>query len=338
MTKLIKNIEPLGFPWKTKDPFLFCVHHEDFYPKGTKEKGPEAKLLKGRNIGNDFTIKDGWRMYHGKTIPGFPSHPHRGFETITINRQGFVDHADSLGGLGRFGQGDVQWMTAGKGIQHSEMFPLLNTNKDNTLEIFQIWLNLPKKGKFVEPHFKMLWNKEIPHLKFKDKLARKIELDVIAGSFEGKNAPKPTPDSWASDRSNDVNIWSFNMEPNTEFLLPKAPVSTNRTLYFYKGSKLSVAGQGLEAGYLAEVDASQEIELINTGSHAFILMLQGKPINEPVAQYGPFVMNTQAEIMQAYNDYQRTHFGGWPWKSEAPVHDTNKGRFAQYPDGRVEVP
>ncbi len=146
MKNSIINIEPLGFPWKTKDPFLFCAHHRDEYPAGNENLGIDIKHLKERNIGQDFTLQDGFRMYHGTKIPGFPYHPHRGFETITINKEGLVDHFDSMGAVGRFGSGDVQWMTAGKGIQHSEMFPLLNSDKGNPLEIFQVWLNLPKKN------------------------------------------------------------------------------------------------------------------------------------------------------------------------------------------------
>ncbi len=160
-TDKIIAVKPMGFPWETQDPFLFCAYHRDEYPKGNEQMAPDTSLLKGRNIGQDFTIKDGWRMYHGSTIPGFPYHPHRGFETITINKEGVVDHSDSLGAAGRFGKGDVQWMTAGRGIQHSEMFPLIHKDTENPLEIFQVWLNLPKASKFVEPHFKMLWKDSI---------------------------------------------------------------------------------------------------------------------------------------------------------------------------------
>ncbi len=136
----IKSIKPLGFPWQTQDPFLFCVHHEDDYPKGNEVMGPAASLA-GRQIGQDFASnKENWRMYHGEQVPGFPAHPHRGFETVTVVTKGVVDHSDSLGAAGRFGFGDVQWMTAGKGVQHCEMFPLLSKEKENPLELFQIWL------------------------------------------------------------------------------------------------------------------------------------------------------------------------------------------------------
>lgn len=186
------KIRPLGFHWETQDPFIFCAHHKDDFPKGNALMGP-ATSLAGRNIGQDFTIKDGWRMYHGAAIPGFPTHPHRGFETITIVKEGTVDHADSLGAAGRYSAGDVQWMTAGKGIQHSEMFPLIHQDKKNPLELFQVWLNLPKAKKFVEPHFKMLWEDQIPVYKEIDSEGKSIEVNVIAGNLKSTNAPDPTP-------------------------------------------------------------------------------------------------------------------------------------------------
>ena len=109
---MIKKIRPLGFQWETLDPFLFCVHHEDYFPKGNDDLGPDPSHFEGRHMGQDFIVKDGFRMYHGNKVPGFPGHPHRGFETITVVRKGLVDHTDSTGAAGRYGDGDVQWMTA----------------------------------------------------------------------------------------------------------------------------------------------------------------------------------------------------------------------------------
>ena len=120
------ELQNLNSNWHTEDPFIFCVHHKDHYPHGNDQMEIMASLA-GRNTGNDFSNLDGWSMYHGTRIPGFPTHPHRGFETITIVIQGFVDHSDSLGAAGRYGAGDVQWMTAGKGIQHSETVCLSST-------------------------------------------------------------------------------------------------------------------------------------------------------------------------------------------------------------------
>jgi redox-sensitive bicupin YhaK (pirin superfamily) len=117
MEPLVLKAFPIGpstsvAPWPTLDPFLFCVHHADAYPRGNAEMGPDASLA-GRHIGQDFEGIEGWRMYHGDSIPGFPQHPHRGFETVTLARDGYIDHSDSLGAAARFGKGDAQWLTAG---------------------------------------------------------------------------------------------------------------------------------------------------------------------------------------------------------------------------------
>lgn len=329
MSTLIKSIFPLGFPWQTQDPFLFCVYHLDHFPKGNEEMGPAASLA-GRNLGNDFTLKDGWRMYHGRTIPGFPSHPHRGFETVTIVNKGFCDHSDSLGAAGRFGLGDVQWMTAGRGVQHSEMFPLLNKDKENPLELFQIWLNLPKKSKFVDPHFAMLWHEDIPVITTENSTVK-----VIAGAYKNTMAPKPAPDSWAADVKNEVAIWNIHMEANSSYLLPKAKTNVNRTLYFYEGDEIEIEGNTIKPNHGILLNPLEDVK-ITTGTKAgHFLMLQGNPIKEPVAKYGPFVMNTEEEIERAMQEYQVTQFGGWPWPHSDHVHDREKGRFAKYPDGTL---
>lgn len=329
MKKTIKEIFELGFPWQTQDPFLFCVYHLDHYPKGKEDMSPDASLT-GRNLGNDFTVKDGWRMYHGQTIPGFPAHPHRGFETITIVNKGFCDHSDSLGAAGRFGQGDVQWMTAGKGVQHSEMFPLLNTETENTLELFQIWLNLPKANKFAEPHFKMLWHEDIPIIK-----TDSASVKVIAGSYASQQAPDAAPNSWAADTNNNVAIWNIHIDANGNFSIPTTDPDVHTTLYFYEGDNIEIDGTTIHPNHGITLNRSTETHINAGASKVSLLLLQGKPISEPVAKYGPFVMNTEQEIASAMQEYRLTQFGGWPWRYPDNVHDKEKGRFAKYPDGTV---
>lgn len=338
-TDPVLSVRPLGFPWETIDPFLFCVFHDDAYPKGNEQMGPAASLA-GRDIGQDFAGTDGWRMYHGQTIPGFPSHPHRGFETVTIVRRGFIDHSDSLGATARFGGGDVQWLTAGAGVVHCEMFPLRNRDEPNPLELFQIWLNLPAKNKMAAPYFTMLWSENIPRQVFTDARGGNTEVTCIAGQLADMQPLAPPPDSWASQDGADLAIWTIRMSPGARWTLPAAKgQGTRRTLYYFRGSKLSVgtAGKFVPVSMLAELDASVEAELVNGDMPGEILILQGRPINEPVAQYGPFVMNTRKEIQQAFADYQRTQFGGWPWPVSDPVHPREQGRFARHPEGRVET-
>ncbi len=328
----IKQIRPLGFQWQTLDPFLFCVHHEDQFPKGNDELGPAANLA-GRNIGQDFVIKDGWRMYHGEKVPGFPGHPHRGFETITVVREGLVDHADSAGGKGRYGNGDVQWMTAGKGLLHSEMFPLLNKDSENPAKLFQIWLNLPKKNKLVQPEYKMFWSEEIPSFE----AAEGVNIEVLAGELLGRKSPTPPQNSWAADSSNFVGVYNIQMQANSTLVLPKTADGINRTLYFYKGNQLTLEGHLIPNYHAIDVVSNEDLKLESGYENIKILVLQGRPINEPVVQHGPFVMNTREEIIEAFNEYQQTQFGGWPFDRYDVVHDRKLGRFARYTDGSEDV-
>ncbi len=324
----------LGFPWQTQDPFLFCVHHDDKYPAGNDRMGPAASLA-GRNIGMDFEGKDGWRMYHGDVVPGFPGHPHRGFETVTIVRRGLIDHSDSLGAAARFGRGDTQWLTAGKGIVHSEMFPLLDQGAPNPVELFQIWLNLPKADKLVDPYFSMLWDHQIPRHVARDAEGRETEITVIAGRL-GDVAPlPPPPSSWASRPESDLAIWTIKMAANATWTMPAAKVGTNRTLYLFAG-KARIAERDVAPRTGVALVPDHEVTIVAGPEPVELLLLQGRPIGEPVVQHGPFVMNTRQEIQQAFADYQRTRFGGWPWDSEAPVHGRSEGRFARHADGKIE--
>jgi len=332
----IKNIKPLGFQWETQDPFLFCAYHKDRYPKGNAQLGPDASLVE-RNLGMDFQLKDGWRMYHGKTVPGFPAHPHRGFETVTIVEEGFADHSDSLGAAGRFGNGDVQWMTAGKGVQHSEMFPLLNQEEENPLLLFQLWLNLPAKSKMVAPHFKMLWAEDIPIHTIQDEKGVNIHIKLISGDYQNIKAPAAAPNSWASDKENQVAIWSITMDAEASWKIPIALQGLNRSLYFYDGQSIEVEGNTIPSENAIDLISNQEVTIHNGTSKSHLLFLQGKPINEPVAQHGPFVMNTQEEIREAMKEYGKTAFGGWPWPTHDHTHNHARGRFALYEDGQEEI-
>jgi redox-sensitive bicupin YhaK (pirin superfamily) len=306
------------------------VHHLDRYPHGNERLGPAASLV-GRNIGQDFEGRDGWNMYHGDVVPGFPQHPHRGFETVTIVRQGYIDHSDSLGATARFGMGDVQWLTAGAGVVHSEMFPLLDATGPNTLELFQIWLNLPAKNKLAEPYFTMLWDNDIPRLRVPG-----VEVTVIAGDLAGVEPLPPPPHSWGADPDADLAIWSIRMEPGATWTVPPARASTVRTLHQFAGAGLKVAGRDVPGPAAIRVSADQPVSLEANRGPVEILLLQGRPIGEPVAQYGPFVMNTREELQQAFADYQRTQFGGWPFPDNAPVFPRDAGRFAKHANGRVE--
>ena len=327
----VRQTFPLGTQWQTLDPFLFCAHHLDRYPAADGSLGPQPALT-GRQIGMDFAGIDGWNMYHGSRVPGFPQHPHRGFETVTYVRRGWCDHSDSLGAQARFGQGDVQWLTAGSGIVHAEMFPLFDTDGPNTLHLFQIWLNLPAASKMVDPYFSMLWSHDIPEVG----AAEGVTVTVIAGSLDGVEPPAAPPDSWASRPGSDVAIWHVRLDPGATWTAPPADPAANRVLYLFEGGQTTVAGQVLGADTGVVVDPARAVAVTGGPGGSELLVLQGRPIGEPVAQYGPFVLNDEAGIRQAIADYQRTGFGGWPWPDDDPVHGPRPRRFARHADGRVE--
>lgn len=333
----IQKIRELHAQWETDDPFLFCAFHNDAYPKGNDHLGPEASLT-GRNLGQDFVQKDGWAMYHGRRVPGFPAHPHVGFETVTIAERGFVDHSDSLGASGRFGQGDVQWMTAGKGVQHSEMFPMVYKDKENPLLLFQIWLNLPAKNKQVAPYFGMLWHENIPVVQVQDAERKTTTIEIIAGSYENTSAPDPNPNSWAADLNNEVNIWILTLESHASFTLPTTAPEINRSLYFFEGNQLNAEGFEIPPMQRIIADASQKLILKNGSKLAKILLLQGRPIGEHVVQQGPFVANSREEMNAAFSRFRESEFGGWPWPTQEHTHHPKAARFAIFPDGKKETP
>ncbi len=326
------TLPPSPAPWPTLDPFLFCVHHRDAYPAGDGALAPAAPL-DGRALGSDFSARDGWSMYHGRRVPGFPQHPHRGFETVTYARRGVIDHSDSLGAAARFGAGDTQWMTAGGGIVHAEMFPLVETDAPNPLELFQLWLNLPAAHKLVDPHFAMLWARDTPELA----PAPGVRVTAVAGTLDGCAPGAPPPHSWAAELGHDVAVWHLRCDPDAAWRLPPARTEpVTRALYVFAGGPLVVEGAEVTGATALVLDARNEVTLETRAHPCEALLLQGRPIGEPVAQHGPFVMNHPPEIEQAMRDYHATGFGGWPWPAGDPTHNPTRGRFARHADGRVE--
>jgi redox-sensitive bicupin YhaK (pirin superfamily) len=187
----------------------------------------------------------------------------------------------------------------------------------------------------------MLWSHQVPHLQVRDDAGRATEVAVVSGRLDGAAAPlPPPPDSWAARADADVAIWTIRMEPGARWKLPATQAeSSRRHLYFFRGRKAVIAGETIVDSSAVELRADRNVELHNAGDDvAEFLLLQGRPIGEPVAQYGPFVMNNESEIRQTLMDYQRTRFGGWTWPDQAPVHGREARRFARHPDGRREQP
>mmetsp|Transcript_28266 Transcript_28266/g.69732 ORF Transcript_28266/g.69732 Transcript_28266/m.69732 type:complete len:250 (-) Transcript_28266:11-760(-) len=236
-------------------------------------------------------------------------------------------------------------MTAGRGISHSEMLPLLSKTGPNRLELFQIWLNLPRVNKMVDPHFKMLWGEQIPtQVVSGGATGAHTKVAVIAGrgflpaELEA-TMPLPPPKSYAFEvEQTDVAIVTLLMSEGAKYTLPPARrgALTKRKLFFYKGAEVTVGGRKLHSHSDIELNADSYVELVAGAGGVELLMLQGVPIAEPVVQHGPFVMTSRDEIMQAFKDYQKDEFGAWPHASISPVHPREKKRFAKHGDGKSE--
>jgi redox-sensitive bicupin YhaK (pirin superfamily) len=186
----------------------------------------------------------------------------------------------------------------------------------------------------VPAHFTMLWDDQIPRLR-----ADGVEVTVIAGRLPGADAPPdPPPASYASHAEADLGIWHVVLEPGATWTLPRAEGrETIRTLYVFDGTSLRLAGHDADLPRGTGVVVDSQVDLgLSSSEGVEVLVLQGRPLGEPVARYGPFVMTTEAQIQEAFEDYQRTQFGGWPWPDDDPVHPADQGRFARHADGRIE--
>ena len=231
---------------------------------------------------------------------GVGQHPHRGFETVTIVYQGELEHRDSTGSGGRTGPGDVQWMTAAAGILHEEFHSAEFARSGGTLEMVQLWVNLPARDKQAAPGYQTLLAQDIPVLPL---AAGAGSLRLIAGEFAGRQGPART--------FTPMDVWDLRLKANKPLTLQLTP-GRSTALVVLRGSVQIDGAQWLKEAQLALFDrAGSELQL-EASSEAVVLLLSGEPIDEPIVGYGPFVMNSQAEINQAIQDFNAGKFGQMP--------------------------
>lgn len=231
------------------------------------------------------------------TPRGVGQHPHRGFETVTIVYEGEVAHRDSTGAGGTIGPGDVQWMTAASGILHEEFHTPEFSKRGGTLDMVQLWVNLPARDKMGAPGYQTLLDAEIPSVDLPEGAGR---VRVIAGRFDGHAGPARTHTL--------MDVWDIRLQQGHHAELPVADGRT-LALVVLKGSVRINGGQPVGEAQLVTFDRSGEDVFVDADSDATVLLLSGEPIDEPVVGYGPFVMNSQAEIAQAVNDFNSGRFG-----------------------------
>lgn len=223
---------------------------------------------------------------------GAPAHPHRGFETVSYILEGAMQHRDSAGNHGELGPGDVQWMTAGAGVIHSELPDPEFKRRGGVMHGFQIWVNLPAAAKMMAPRYQEVRKAEIPIARSDD---GKVEVKVIAGEALGVHAK--------IDTITPILYQHWTLEPGGS-IVAGVPAGYRGMVYVFAGA-LEVAGQRVEEGQLARLsDDGETIEFSAGGERAELLLLAGVPLDEPVARHGPFVMNTREQLVEAFEDYQ----------------------------------
>jgi hypothetical protein len=227
---------------------------------------------------------------------GVGPHPHRGFETVTIAYKGKVEHHDSRGGGGVIGEGDVQWMTAGSGLLHKEFHEEEYNREGGPFQMVQLWVNLPAKDKMTEPKYQALTNAEMGRVE----LPLGGNVEIIAGEFGGTKGPATTF----------TPVHLYNLKPKAgEKVELRFPARYTTALLAIEGSARINGETVLPLNNLALFDREGEDITVEAIEDGVFLLMSGEPLNEPIAQYGPFLMNTQAEIAEAIDDYRQGKFG-----------------------------
>jgi len=236
-------------------------------------------------------------MYHGDVVPGFPQHPHRGFETVTIVYAGEVEHRDSSGGGGRIGPGDVQWMTAGSGLVHEEFHGHQFAERGGLFEMVQLWVNLPAKDKMARPRYQEIVAADIPSVPLE---GGRGSVRVIAGTFGGATGPAQT--------FTPVQVWDVRVSTDAPIDLA-VPDGYTTALAVLRGTVRVSGSEAISPAEVGLFDRTGTAVRIDAAQDATALVLCGEPIDEPIVGRGPFVMNTADEIRQALRDYQSGRMG-----------------------------
>ncbi len=326
------RVTPIDMHWDTEDPFLFASHHEDDYPKGNRQQAPPLAEIGGRDLGRDYEKRLGFRMYHGKVVPGFPMHAHWGYDTLTYAHKGLVDHFDHMGTCGRFGNGDAQWVHASSRYSHNEMYPLADQEERNPNDITQIFVNLPAAMKNGENSVTTVWSDDVPMASGEGWTAK-----VFCGAFGGKEARSPAPDSWA-DPEHGVRIVRVEMEPGCEAVLGPAAEGANRNLYVISGSGISLLGADVPCGSRAKILENGEVRIENGAEPTVAWLLEGVPIGEKMAMFGPVCLEDIGMVRAGLDEIRANEYKEWPWTYVDQAQPLGTERFIRYGDGTENRP
>jgi quercetin 2,3-dioxygenase len=331
--------EPIGIHWDAEDPFFFISHHYDDYPKGNSQQAPPQREVSGRmNLGRNYDKEFGYRMYNGKVVPGFPLHSHWGYETVTVVEKGYIDHFDSMGNQGRYGFGDVQWLSAGSRYEHCEMYPLAFDDRKNPTDITQIMIDLPLEHKNSPNEVRMLWSEQIPVLTMDDGNGHICTVKVIAGRFGDTQASLPNRVSWAADPEHHVRILKLVMSPDAELTIPAVSTTVNRNLYFVSGGCVSIDGQTYEDDSRLKLVGNEDVNIKNGNETGEYWLLEGEPIGEKMIVFGPVSLPTDKDVRNAMDLIRKKELDDWQWGLVDRAQPKGTDRFIRYTDGHDEYP
>jgi len=330
--KTVQKIVDINIHWSGDDPFTFVSHHHDKYPHGNAQMAPPLDLIAGRNLGRDYQERFGFRMYHGRVVPGFPMHAHWGYETVTIAEKGFVDHFDTEKNYGRYGNGDVQWTFASSRYEHNEMYPLIDQENDNPVHITQIMINLPLDRKNTGNAVNNIWSENIPVFTDGEK-----EITLYCGTYGGRSLYSPNPDSWAKEE-NSVRIMKAVLQPGASFSLDALPGGVDRNVYFVSGKDAVMDGTRIKPNLRFKTVRETSINIVNGEEKSEFWILEGRPIGEKQAAFGPVILKDLDEVRSSMYEIRVNEFKEWPWGVMDVTNPLDMGRELHRPDGSVEKP